>query len=229
MNMKLLAVVTPLSIYQPICSSTALVLEVWCILVLGRFILSRCSFMCTLPVCPLILVGNSGKGLWGCPFLVLVAVWHVQVLRLLVCHPSPGRLVCIWISSCFICFIVVSSWGRILYTSVAILATEVGCTVGTMFGSSFGVEVYSVYLGGWGNGILDMCAMMPLTSFDWWCLADSIVISLVSSSLRWAVRKRVLKLIQFCSIGFIWFQVLIVFWNFLILLIIVWAMLIFCI
>ena len=94
------------------------------------------------------LLENSGKILWGFPCLGSVAAWRVQVLRLLIFPPPPVWFLCILISSCFICCILVSSWGGVLDTSMATLANEVGWTVDTMVGAVFGVGVYSISWGG---------------------------------------------------------------------------------
>ena len=67
---------------------------------------------------------------------------------------------------------------------------------------------------------------MLLNWLDWWYPISFIVSFLGLLISWWAVQKWVLKLIQFCWIGVIQFQVLISSWNLLVLLMIVWAVLV---
>ena len=185
----------------------------WCLVALLFHAAPSCE---NFPCVQQYLLENYGNGLWGCPCLGSVSACRVQVLWLLVFTTLTIWFLCIQIISCCICCIMVSIWGRILNTFVATLDTGVGWMVGTMVGPGFGVGVYSGSWDGQWNGSPDMCVAMSLTRFAWWHPEASIVSLLAVGCEKW-----VLKLIQFCCIGFIRLQVLIASCNFLVLLIIV--------
>ena len=108
----------------------------WC---LGTLLLHAAPSCVHLPFVHKYLLAKSGKGLWGFPCLVTVASWKLRVLQLLVCPPPTVLFICIWISSSWICCMLIIRWGRILDTCVETSATGVGWMVGKMVGYGFGV------------------------------------------------------------------------------------------